>query len=155
MTETLPVLRKSVTVPVSPRQAFEIFTDRMAEWWPLESHSLSASEGKTALGVTLTPRAGGRVTETRHDGNPAEWGTITQWDDGKSLTLDWYVGRSPSQATRIAVTFLPADSGTEVQLEHTGFERLGVAGEAAAANYEEGWDLVLGECFRGACEARV
>lgn len=41
--------------------------------------------------------------------------------------------------------FLPEDGGTRVELEHRGWERLAESGAEKRANYDTGWDFVLGE----------
>jgi hypothetical protein len=51
-------VRKSITVPWKPAAAFRRFTDGIAEWWPLASHSVSESE---EAGVTFEGRVGGRL----------------------------------------------------------------------------------------------
>lgn len=152
MTETLPAIHKTYALALPPDAAFALFTERLVEWWPLGSHSLSAAEGKVPINVALEPRKGGRITETRHDGNSAEWGRITHWDAGRKLGVDWYVGRDPAQATHFDLSFVATtDGGSRLDLVHAGFERLGPGGAAAAANYDDGWDIVLGEGFAGAC----
>ena len=104
--------------------------------------------------MTFEPRRGGSVFETRHDGETVDWAEVIDWEPGHRVSLAWHVGRARAHATRVDVNFQPLrDGGTEVVLLHSGFEVLGgVAGEAAAASYDEGWDLVLGERFREACE---
>ncbi|WP_116131861.1 SRPBCC domain-containing protein [Tropicimonas sp. IMCC34043] len=154
MIATIAPIRKKLKVPVSPERAFEIFTARLGKWWPLGSHSLSANEGKPALSAELEPRNGGKVFETRHDGSRADWATITVWDPGRTLAMDWYVGRDPAQATLVEIGFAPDGSGgTEVVLVHSRFERRGqgAAAEAARDRYEEGWDFVLEDGFSPAC----
>lgn len=155
MIETIAPIRKKLTVPLTPARAFDLFTTGMGRWWPLETHSLSAGEGHPARAVTVEPRRGGRVFETRHDGRRADWATITVWDPGRALAMDWYVGRDPAQATRVEVDFAPgASGGAAVTLTHSRFEHRGegVAADAARNRYDEGWDHVLGDCFRRACE---
>jgi hypothetical protein len=41
-TETRRVepVRKSITVDASVEHAFEIFTERMSDWWPVKTHSV-------------------------------------------------------------------------------------------------------------------
>lgn len=153
MPETLLTLRKNLHLPVPPETAFELFTAAIGTWWPLELHSLSASEGRAPLGLSMERRPGGRLLERRHDGSVADWATLTDWQPPGRLAMDWYVGRARANATAITVLFEAGDpESTRLTLIHGGFERLGPAGEAAAANYDECWDLVLGERFRQACE---
>ena len=48
--------------------------------------------------------------------------------------------------------FTEIDGGTRVELEHRGWERLGDRASGARADYEEGWEPVLG-LYRGAANA--
>ncbi|QBX99360.1 hypothetical protein E2K80_00295 [Rhodophyticola sp. CCM32] len=148
-------IQKTVHVPLSPDQAFDLFTEDMASWWPLDSHSLSAGDGTTARDVTVEPGKGGKIIETRPDGQTAPWATVTEWAPGARLALDWYVGRDPSEATQITVTFTAEGSGTRVDLTHGGFEVLASAASGIMAGYQTGWDHVFGACYRNACQSRA
>ena len=148
-------IEKTVTVPLPPHEAFDLFTKDIAKWWPLDSHSLSASDGQTAANVTIDPREGGQIIETQPDGETAPWATVTEWTPGARLSLDWYVGRDPSEATQITVTFTPEGPGTRVDLTHGGFAVLASAATETMAGYQTGWDHVLGSCYRGACTKRA
>ncbi|MFV0358599.1 SRPBCC domain-containing protein [Tropicimonas sp.] len=155
MSETDTAIRKTLKVPLEAPEAFHLFALRLAEWWPLASYSLSASEGKAATDLALDPRVGGRIVETRHDGNTADWGEITVWRPARNIGIDWYVGRDPDQASHVALSFTPGGAGCVIELVHSRFDRMGAAGAAAAANYDERWDFILGECFRRACDAQI
>lgn len=147
---TEPV-EKSVLVPLSPQDAFQLFTDGMAQWWPLDSHSLS---GSREADVTVEPRTGGRIFETKPDGVRADWATITDWQPGAHLAFDWYVGRTPEDATQVSVGFIPMGNGTRVDLVHDGFDaRMG--GAEMRQMYHTGWDKVLVTCYGGAAKARA
>lgn len=145
-------IRKSVTVPLSPGEAFDLFTADLASWWPVDTHSLSAGDGALPRSVTLEPREGGQIVEEKHDGSTAPWGRITSWEAGQRLGIAWHVGREESEATEVFVTFTPVETGTRVDLVHDGFAALGETATALAANYDTGWDLVLGRCFARACQ---
>ncbi len=67
-------IKKTVTVPLPPDRAFDLFTEGIAGWWPLDSHSLSAQDGGTAKHVEIPPDIGAQVLETRPDGTKAPWG---------------------------------------------------------------------------------
>jgi hypothetical protein len=149
-------IRKSITVPLDRQAAFELYTDGIDSWWPKDTHSLTAGEGDTSRAhVRMEPRAGGKIIETRPDGSEAPWGTITTWEPGARLGIDWYVGRGPDEATQIEVVFTQTEAGTRIDLTHGGFDIHGDHAETLCANYTTGWDRVLGTCFGGACLAKA
>src|SRR5579859_7410276 len=74
MTETTSDPRRSVTVPVSPAEAFRIYTQCAAEWLPPEHTFLTNPQS-----ITMEPRAGGRFYERAADGTEISRGTITEW----------------------------------------------------------------------------
>ena len=140
-------IRKSVTVPLAPDAAFDLFTAGLDRWWPKDTHSLS---GSAAARVRVEPREGGQVIEVKPDGTEAPWARVTRWEPGARLGLAWHVGRDEAEHTDLEVTFTATGDGTRVDLEHAGFERLDGA-TALKANYTSGWDHVLGSCYAGAC----
>ena len=146
-------IRKTLTVPMRPEQAFDLFTDKLADWWPVETHSLSAANGDLPRDVTVEGREGGRITETRPDGDTAPWGTVTRWEPGRAFGVAWHVGRDASEATDLLVVFTPVETGTRVDLTHDGFDRLDDAATAMAGSYRSGWDLVLVQRFGRYCAA--
>lgn len=146
-----PVI-KVMTVPGSPAMVFELFTDKMAEWWPLESHSVGQED---AVGVRVEPGVGGRVIETTRDGAEHEWAQIKQWEPGERLEMDWYPGIPSSQATHLEITFRQTADGTELTLVHDGWEARGVNAARMRDSYETGWDLVLGSIPEATAHADV
>lgn len=148
-------IRKTVTVPLRPDEAFDVFTRDLFHWWPMDTHSLSAAKGALPTAVTVEPREGGQIMETLPDGSTAPWGRVTTWDRGRAFGVLWHVGRDEAQATDLDLVFTPTDTGTRVDLTHGGFDRLGKEATAMAENYTTGWDHVLGACYGGHCRARV
>lgn len=144
-------IKKTLHVPLRPKTAFELFTDRLDEWWPIDSHSLSAGEGDIPKAVKVEKRKGGHIVETKADGESGRWGTITRWEPGRAVGVSWYVGRDESETTDLTVIFTPTDTGTRVELTHEGFDRLGDAATAMHGNYTQGWDFVLIEKFGAFC----
>jgi uncharacterized protein YndB with AHSA1/START domain len=141
--ETLPVepVRKSVTVPVTPERAFEIFTAKFQEWWPLRTHSVGGSE---AVGAVFGEGVGAPIVETLADGTTSVWGTITDWEPPHHLACTWHAGTPEAEATRVEVTFTPDVPGsTVVQLIHSGWEHR-PDGAAARDGYDSGWEPVIG-----------
>ncbi len=120
-----PVTR-SFVVRVGQARAFEIFTDRMAEWVPAE-HSLLGGE---RTGITIEPRPGGRWYETGADGARCDWGFVRAWEPPSRLVLVWQLSSSwvfdPDIETEIEVSFTPdGDRRTRVDFEHRGLEAYG------------------------------
>ena len=78
---------KTVTLPTTPDKAFELFTGRIADWWPLATHSLLQAAGKTPLGVQFEAFEGGRLFETSDTGETAVWGEVLALAPGHRLTF--------------------------------------------------------------------
>ena len=147
---TIEAVRQSCTVPVSVQQAFDLFTAKLSNWWPVKSHSLSAATGDAPAALEWEPGVQGRIVETLQDGSRTVWGHVTLWEPPHRLGIDWYVGRGPDEATQVTVTFESAPGGTRVSVLHDGFEALGDKGPSIAENYRSGWIPVL-EAFKGTC----
>lgn len=148
---TIPAIEKTVSVPLTRDDAFRVFTADIALWWPGQSHSLSARTGAQPRDISMDPHVGGKIRETLSDGSFADWATITDWRQGEGFAFDWYVGRDPADATQVSVQFIDDGAQTIVTLRHDGFDRLGTAGAEMAANYNTGWDKVLGASYYAAC----
>jgi DNA-binding transcriptional ArsR family regulator len=144
-------VRKTVTVAASIERAFEVFTERIAAWWPLASHSLS---GDRTQEVVIEGREGGRVYEVVQGGEEGYWATVTAWEPPRRLALSWKVNPRAAAPTEIEVRFTPEGEGTRVDLEHRGFERLGEVAAETSAQYgaDSGWETVLG-CYGKAANA--
>jgi hypothetical protein len=102
-------------------QAFELFTARMGEWWPLATHSISAS---AATGVRFEGRIGGRVVELAEDGSEFVWAAVIAWDPPHRFALAWHPTPEPVAASVLDVAFEPAPAGTRLVLEHRAAARL-------------------------------
>lgn len=141
MTETtaLAPLTKTVVVACPVERAFDLFTARLAEWWPLATHSVG---GATALGVEMQCREGGRIVETLGDGSTEVWGTVTGWEPPERVAFTWHPGQPVAEATRVEVTFSAEGAATRLTLVHSGWETR-PDGSTARQGYDTGWDLVL------------
>jgi uncharacterized protein YndB with AHSA1/START domain len=132
-TEALAAIRKTVTVNASPETAFETFTRQMESWWPTESHRIFDESS-----VVFDEHVGGRVYERSADGEEGDWADVLVWEPPHKFVLRWRVNpkRGP---TELEVTFSAHGSGTRVELEHRGWDD-----PEGRANYDGGWDYVLG-----------
>ncbi|MDR2256458.1 MAG: hypothetical protein LBE25_10725 [Arthrobacter sp.] len=140
---TLAPVAHRVIVPVPPEAADRVLTTQIGEWWPVESH------GVFGPGATVAFRAGSLV-ETSASGEESVWGTVMDHAAGRWLETTWHPGGTPDEATRLSVRLASvpvaaADGmveGTEVRLEHSGWERRD-DGPEARADYHRGWPVVL------------
>ncbi len=145
-------IRKTVIVPLTARDAFDLFTKEIDAWWPKDTYSVAADERSgQSVTVHIEGGAGGRITERHPDGSETTWARITTWEPGERLSLEWHPNRDPQEATQVDVVFQQEESGTRVDLVHDGFDRLGESGATMCDRYDQGWNDVLGRCFRGHC----
>ena len=143
-TPTALVISKRIHVRRPPADAFRVFTEGVASWWPFRSHSIGEGLVET---VVLEGKAGGRFYERQADGTTASWGEVTTWDPPRRVVIRWEVNPA-NPATEIDVRFTPEGVGTVIELEHRGWERYGDRAVQAFSEYDSatGWQLVLG-CY--------
>ena len=110
---------RSVTVPLSPAQAFDLFTARMTDYWPPE-HSIGVSP---IAEVVVEPRVGGRWFERGADGSECDWGRVATWEPPQRVALLWQINADsqfdPDFETEVEVTLTEAAPG------HTRLSRQG------------------------------
>jgi DNA-binding transcriptional ArsR family regulator len=137
---TTPVT-KTRTVPLPPIAAFELFTRRMGEWWPVATHSIAGEEVAT---LRFEERVGGRLVEVGNDGSEHSWGEVLAWDPPNRFVISWHPTPTPTAASVLEVRFhAAADGGTRLELEHRGWEEFGAEATDLRDRYEPGWDSVL------------
>lgn len=119
-------------VDFAPAEAFELFTARIASWWPVRSHSYG---GEEVTDVVLEPEVGGRVYEVTGKGEQ-DWARVRAFDPPSGFVLEWLIG--DASGTEVEVTFTAEGPGSRVVLEHRGFGSPDPRG-----HYESGWDEVL------------
>jgi uncharacterized protein YndB with AHSA1/START domain len=140
-------IRKTVTVSRPVEEAFRIFTEDLAEWWPYVTHSVEQENVDT---VIFECRPGGRFYERAKDGTEHTWGTVLKWDPPRRVVYSWHPGRGEETAQEVEITFAGVADGTRVELVHTGWEVLGDRMAEVVASYDTGWDTVLGHFAKAA-----
>ena len=136
--------RAQVTVPVSPEDAFALFTEDVGLWWRRDTPYWNDRD--RGVSIRIEPGVGGRFIEVYdlQSGSGMEVGRVIAWEPGRRLGLTWtQVGWPQGATTELEVTFEPATDGTLVRLEHRGFERVPGAIDFLAG-YDAGWKEVLG-----------
>lgn len=144
-------IRRAIEVRCDPAAAFNIFTGKIASWWPLDRNSVSAMRGGVARSIVLEPRRGGQVYEITADGAREDWARITAFEPGRRLVLAWHVMAPEDQATQVEILFTPNGTGTRVDLVHRGWEILGAEAASRRGSYDSGWVHVFEDRFAKAC----
>ncbi len=133
MTDPLTV---AFEVACPPGQAFDLWTQRIDTWWPAD-HTVTGRDDCT---VVLEPGVGGRIFEHTPEGDEYDWGEVTAWEPPHRLAYLWHLRRDRADATDVTVRFAPrGDGGTRVEIEHSGWERLGADGAVWRGRNEQGW----------------
>jgi uncharacterized protein YndB with AHSA1/START domain len=143
-TETI---RKEILVDASPETAFRVFTEAIAEWWPLHKYGIFHEDAET---VILESEVGGRVVEKAKDGRETVWGEVLDFEAASRVRFTWHPGRdADDEPTEVEVSFTADNGGTLVVLEHRGWENLRDELRAGRVGYDQGWPGVL-EAYRQA-----
>lgn len=144
MKDTQLVVHKELVVERSVEDAFRLFTEGIAEWWPLD-RSYSVFEDQSDHPV-MECHEGGRIYEVSKTGEEAEWGSVLEWDPPHLLRVRWHPGAAVADATEFVVRFTAVGHAvTKVDLVHTGWEQFGDGAGERYDGYNRGWDIVLGE----------
>jgi uncharacterized protein YndB with AHSA1/START domain len=141
-------LRISFDVDRTVEQVFRTWTGNFAQWWPT-SHT---STGEDGVQVVFEARLGGRIYELTAAGATHEWGEITLWEPPRRLGYLWHLRRDRADATEVEIRFVERESGTRVEIEHRGWERLGARGPDWREANKGGWAGLLPH-FVKACDA--
>ena len=134
--EHRPRIHREVLVDADPDTAFEVFTARIARWWPLAEHGVYGAGATVAFDD-------GQIVGARARTGPRRCGARSR---GGSRRARWRSagirGSQPDRASHVEVTFAAAADQTLVTLEHTGWEVFADPA-AARAEYDHGWPMVL------------
>jgi uncharacterized protein YndB with AHSA1/START domain len=155
-TEKEPVepIRETVTVLTDPQSAFDLFTNQMGTWWPVELYSRAVSEFEsedvTVVELEFQAGIGGSILEHMSDGRILPWAEVIAWHPPHRVVLAWRPHSAPEPPTEVGVTFAAQEGGTLVELEHRGWHLLSEEfRKALYAIYLRGWPATL------ACYAAV
>lgn len=147
---TDPII-KTIVVNGAPDHAFDVFVNRIAKWWPLDGHAVSAAKGQAALAVVIEPRVGGAIYEAMFDGTREDWGEVLVFEEGRRLAFSWHPGTNRGRPTRVEVAFEAQSAAqTKVTLTHSGWEVWAGDAPDKRSGYDSGWEYVLGECYANA-----
>ena len=140
---TIAPIRRTIEVAVPPARAFDLFSTRMHDWWPL-GHSISEDP---RAAIEMVPEAGGWWGEIGESGSRSQWGKVLAWNPPGRLLLAWQIDADwrydPELVTELELTFAPIGMNTLVTLEHRNLERFGESAERMAEQLRNGWPGVV------------
>jgi uncharacterized protein YndB with AHSA1/START domain len=142
------VVKKVIVVHVPVAFAFEVFTERMGQWWP-ETHHIGDTKFADIL---MDKRAGGRLYERNVNGKECPWGTILQWEPPRrvgftwQLQPDWKFSEDLTKASEVEISFHEETAArTRVELVHRHLQRHGEGWEKLRIGVDSpgGWTAIL------------
>ena len=137
---TIEPLRWTLDVACAADHAFRVWTGGIATWWPAD-HTVSGAEDSV---VVLEGRVGGRIFERTAGGAEHDWGEVTAWEPPSRLAYLWFLRTDRADATDVEIRFVPVgEAATRVEIEHSGWERLGERGPTWRARNLGGWSTLL------------
>jgi hypothetical protein len=115
----------SISVRVSPPEAFRIFTEEIDQWW---RHGRKYRLGRGRSVLHLEARLGGRLYESFGEGPRArihETGQVLVWEPPARFVLEWRTANfAPEEKTEVEVRFAPSGESTLVTVEHRGWSHI-------------------------------
>jgi uncharacterized protein YndB with AHSA1/START domain len=116
----------TVSVRVTPAEAFDVFTRETDLWWREGPRFRIAGRRRGQL--AFEPGVGGRLFETvEMEAGPRLYvvGTILAWQPPERLAFEWRgVNFQDGESTQVEVTFRSAGAATLVTVRHSGFSAL-------------------------------
>jgi hypothetical protein len=135
---------KSVLLPLAPVAAFELFTQRISEWWPADRRHTQDPSSEIFL------LESGRFYERARDGREVELGYVRSWDEPTRIVLDFFIATGPDKPTEVEITFAARGAGTQVSVVHRPKAASESLWEERAPRYERSWESVLAALAKAA-----
>ncbi len=152
MTDVYAPLVKTIEVPCGQEEAFVVFIDEMATWWPVQRFSASVKFGTQPRDLRVEARVGGQIVETSKDGSEHLWGTIKRYEPYEYFSMDLHIGLPSETASLLEVRFVALGvERTRVELTQSEWERFGEFAKMMYNGYPKGWVVIFDEAYRLAC----
>jgi uncharacterized protein YndB with AHSA1/START domain len=124
-------VEQSVHVDCTIEDAFRLFTEAFAQWWPFSQ------------GVEIEPWQGGKVLERTLSGQDRDLGTVLRWDPPHRLEFTWHPGNSDDDDQTVTVAFCIEADGTRVTVTHYGWQHAGLEICSSAVRFVSEQMLVM------------
>ncbi len=118
-------IRRELRVEAPQVLAWQVFTEQMGRWWPLDNYKIGKAK---AIDAIIEPRVGGHWLEQGDDGSTCDWGSVLVWEPPARLVLSWDITADwqydRDLKTEVELRFIPDRKGaTRVELEHRRLDR--------------------------------
>lgn len=133
-----------MVLPLPPTAAFELFTQRIDEWWPADRRHVQDAPSEIFL------LRSGRFYERSRDGREVELGRVRSWDPPRQILLDFFIATGPDRPTQVEITFSGLDGSTQVTVTHRPTPDSSDVWDEKAPRYGQSWDAVLAALLRAA-----
>jgi hypothetical protein len=135
---------KSVLLPLTPAEAFKLFTEAISAWWPADRRHTGDEAS------TLFLQADGRFFERARNGDEIDLGRVVEWQPRERIVLDFYLATGPAHPTQVDIAFVPEGDGTRVTVTHGPKPESLDLWDDRAPRYARSWEVVLA-AMRSAC----
>jgi hypothetical protein len=148
---------KSIEVPCSQKQAFEVFVHELGTWWPTQMFSVSAMRKQVTQTIRVEAKKGGKIVEVGGDGREDIWGIIKTYDPYDAFSMDFNINhpdyaQTQDKYTLIEVTFTAlGDSMTRVELTQSNWDVFGAMADGIRGGYVKGWSVIFDQKYKAAC----
>jgi len=150
VTETVQnaTVNRTLHLEVPIEKAFQVFTERMGQWWPASHHI----GGTPFQDILIDKKKGGRWYEINAEGAECTWGTVVDYDPPNRVVLSWHLqpdwSFNPDLATasEVALEFVAeGPEKTRVEFAHRHLERHGAGWEKMREQVgsDGGWPAIL------------
>jgi hypothetical protein len=136
MSDELAPITHKYTLRCAPERAFVTYTSKIGEWW---DPGYTANP-ETFEGVTIEPKAGGRVYAMHTEAEEDIWGEVTVWEPGRRLGHTFTLAQDADDPSEVTVVFTAnEEGGCDVHFAHGGWR----SSNAAAREKFGDWPILL------------
>jgi uncharacterized protein YndB with AHSA1/START domain len=119
------MIHKSILLPCDPARAFQLFTEEISVWWPVERRHTGDPQSEIIM------LASGPFYERSRAGQRVELGQMREWDPPHA-----------DHPTEVTVTFTAEEGGTRLTIHHGPTPASADLFDLRAPRYQTSWELV-------------
>lgn len=126
----------SYDLPASAAQAFYVYVEGLAGWWP----ATYTADPATFCGLRLDARPGGRLVAAYSDGREVEWGRVEMVEAGQRLRHTFFLPHAGGTSSTVELVFSEHDAGSRLTFR----EEDRALGHAFDKHRFGDWPVILG-----------